>query len=127
MLMMPTPSTTLAIRIMRRVHAIWFVKRALPVMLLEVAAIVFALMQFAQNVHVANVFRNIAASGTQPGALAQFMLDAFLATDAIVEGVIVAAVIASLLFIRSMSKSIRAVRSSVPRGNFSSAQNVTLS
>lgn len=112
---------------MRRVNAIWFVRRALPVLMLEVAAIGLFIVQFAKQVHVASVFRNIAASGTQPTALAQFMTDAFLATDLIVEGVIAGTIVAVVMFVRSTSTSIQKVRTPVMARNFSRAQNVTLS
>lgn len=121
------PKSTLQTRIMRRVNAIWFLRRALPVLTLEVMAIGLFVAQFAERVHVANVFRNIAASGTQPTALAQFMVDAFLATDILVEGVIAGIVVAAVLFVRSTSTSVQKVRTPAMARNFSRAQNVTLS
>jgi|GEM_PF-1822856 len=123
-----TPSQKFIARIMRRIHAIWFVKRALPVLLLEIAAIGLCVAQFAQHVHVASVFRNIAASGTQPMPLMQFMFDAFLATDYLVEGVVAGAIVAAVLFVRSTSTSIRKVRTpvTVTARNFSATSRVTL-
>jgi len=125
--MMLTPSQKLITRVMRRIQAIWFLKRALPVLVLEIAAIGLCVAQFAQHVHVASVFRNIAASGTQPMPLLEFMFAAFLATDYLVEGVIAGSIVAAVLFIRSTSTSIRKVRTPVVARNFSSTSRVTLS
>lgn len=52
-------------RILWRVYLVWFFKRIVPLMLVQIAAIVLALKIFAQNVFVSKVLQNIgiAANG----------------------------------------------------------------
>lgn len=123
--MILTPSSTLIKRVMRRVYAIWFLKKAVPVLVLEVSLLIFALTQFAKHVFVANVLRNIAASGTHPGPLTQFLFDAFVSASAIIELMIILGVIAVIALFWSIGVSIQKARASSDERNFIASPRVT--
>jgi len=106
---MPTPTLKEFIknRILWRVYFIWFLRRMLPIVLLQIAALVVLVKIFARNVFVSKVLENVvAASGFGYGEVFKFLLAAFINAHFAVQAVIVISLGISALIIRDIVRAL---------------------
>ena len=103
--------------IMRRVHFIWFVRRALPVLALEAAVITLVVYKVADQVFVNNVLRNAALHtfSRSPLMLVSFLFRAFLNTEVMVQLFLIAFGIVGALFLKDIRRVLQSTFSTTSR------------
>lgn len=108
-------------RIMRNVRRVWFTRRVLPFLALEVIVAVFALYTVGKRVWVARVVENAHFSGWSFLGLRdvwEFATYAFMNTEFLVQFAILGTVAAGLFFGFHFARSIRHSGLSFPGRNF---------
>jgi hypothetical protein len=98
-------------RIMRRVTFIWFSRRVLPFLLLEILTVWFATVKIAEYVFVNQVFYNatIHTLSRSPFMMINFFFRAFMNTEMLVQLLIAASCIGGSLIMRDLLRSSRAL------------------
>lgn len=96
-------------RIMQRVQGIWFMRRVLPFILLEIGVLAFALYTIASRVWVSRVMENFMLSmkGGIVGKIWNFTSYAFMHTELFVQLAILGSVAAAILFAAHFFTAIR--------------------
>lgn len=114
---MQTTSNYLKQAIMRRVWTIWFVRRVLPWLALEAAALWFVLAKMAEQIFVNKVLQNAVAHtfSRSPFEFPSFFIHAFLNTETLVQTLIIALLTASILLARDLARTSSAL---IPRHRF---------
>lgn len=104
---MQTTSTHLKQAIMRRVWTIWFVRRVLPWLALEAAAVWFVLTKMAEQVFVNKVLQNavVHTFSRSPFEFPSFFIRAFFNTDVLVQTLIMALLTAGILLVRDLTRT----------------------
>lgn len=107
-------------RIMQRVQGIWFMKRVLPFILLEVGVFVFAVYTIASRVWVSHVMENLASAmkGGVIGKVWSFTSYAFMHTELFVQLAILGSLVAAVLFVAHFFTAIRQAIFITPMRNF---------
>lgn len=92
-------SRQFAKRVMRRIYAIWFVKRALPRLAIETAALYVIVSKVSELIFVNRILANAALHtfSKSPTALGSYFMNAFLNAEFLVQTLLVAS-IAALFF-----------------------------
>src|SRR3989344_6838928 len=106
---MPTPTLKEFIknRILWRVYFIWFLRRMLPIVLIQIAVLVVLVKIFASNVFVSKVLENVvAASGFGYAEVFKFLLTAFVNAHIVVQAVIIIGLGVSALVIRDIVRAL---------------------
>ena len=99
-------------RILWKVYVLWFVRRIVPLMLLQVAVIVVSLKLFGDNVFVSKVLQNIGVvSGSGYWEVFKYLVAIFARTRLIVQAVVVLALGVVALLLRDVIRSIFTYRS----------------
>lgn len=94
-------------RILWRVYFVWFMRRIVPLIILQVLFFSVALQIFAKNVFVKNVFRNAAViSGFGYFALLKYMALSFLNTRPATQIVILIILGVTALLIRDFMRMV---------------------
>lgn len=123
---MSNSHTMIKQNIMRRVRFIWFTRRVLPALILEVVGGVLFIQKIAEYVFVNNVLQN-AVTHTftrSPVMFADFFFRALINTEIMVQVLLLASALAAFLFAKDIRRSLRAAPISVP-SNFSGFSRVT--
>jgi hypothetical protein len=95
-------------RILWRIYLLWFLRRIVPLIILQVAVFVLALQLFAKNVFVSKIFQNVSVvAGAGYLNVLKYAFAAFLNTRPLTQAVIllILGVVALLLrdFIRALT------------------------
>jgi len=99
-------------RILWKVYVLWFVRRIVPLMLLQVAVIVVSLKLFGDNVFVSKVLQNIGVvSGDGYWQVFKYLVAVFAKTRLVVQAAIVLALGVMALLLRDVLRSIFTYRS----------------
>ncbi|OGY67398.1 MAG: hypothetical protein A3H63_01525 [Candidatus Harrisonbacteria bacterium RIFCSPLOWO2_02_FULL_45_10c] len=107
-----TLSDFLKNRILWKVYVLWFARRIVPLMLLQVAVIVVSLKLFGDNVFVSKVLQNIGVvSGDGYWQVFKYLVAVFAQTRLIVQAVVVLALGVVALLLRDVLRSIFTYRS----------------
>ena len=95
--------------IMRRVKAIWFFRRVLPFLAVELALVAIVLQQIASSVFVNHVIQNAAVHTFErsPVMFADFFFRAFLNTETLIQTLVIASLIGSVFLLRDMARTFR--------------------
>ena len=95
--------------VMRRVRAIWFMRRVLPLLVLETVAVAFIVRQLAAYVFFNQVLQNaIAHTFTRsPVMMADFFFRALLNTDLAVQILAAGSVLIGALLLRDTVRTLR--------------------
>lgn len=95
--------------IMRRVKTIWFIRRVLPLLLLETTAVWFAVQNIAEHVFVNNVLQNavIHTFSRSPVMMLEFFFRAFLNTEVLVQMFVLASIVVGTFIARDALRTIR--------------------
>ncbi|TSC70049.1 MAG: hypothetical protein G01um101470_900 [Parcubacteria group bacterium Gr01-1014_70] len=95
--------------VMRKVRIIWFVRRVLPLLLLETVAVGFIVRQLAASVFFNQVLQNaiVHTFSRSPVMMADFFFRAFLNTDIAVQLLIAGSVLMGMLFLRDAGRTLR--------------------
>jgi len=106
---------------MQRVQGIWFMKRVLPFILLEIGVLAFALYTIASRVWVSRVVENLsfAMHGGIIGKVWHFASYAFMHTEFFVQIAILGIMVAAVLFAGHFFTAIRQAVFIAPMRNFS--------
>jgi len=120
-----TPSSQFNQTIMRRIWGIWFVRRVLPWLVLEVAAAALVLQKFAEYVFVNRVFHNatLHTINRSPFDIFSFFTNAFFNTEFIVQALLISSLAVGLLFVKQLFKAYMSLLSS-RSSNFSRLHHV---
>lgn len=94
-------------RILWQIYIVWFFRRILPLMVVEVAVIALALQLFAHNVFVAQVLENagLVASANYWNIL-KYLIKAFLNSKLITQLIVLGSLGLIALLIRAFLKSL---------------------
>lgn len=88
-----------------KIYLIWFVRRILPLMLLEVAVVVIALKTFASKVFVGKVLENAALnSNASYWEFFRYLVSSFINTNPLVQAVIIVLLALGALLMRDLAK-----------------------
>lgn len=88
-----------------KIYFIWFVRRILPLMLLEVAVVALALKTFSSKVFVEKVLENAALNADSSyWEFFLYLVGAFLGTNILVQGVIIVLLALGALLLRDLAK-----------------------
>lgn len=94
-------------RILIKVYTIWFLKRVLPLVLIEIGALVFGLMVFARNVFVSKVLQNIGIVSEQGyWTVFKYLFYSFAKTHFVVQVVIIIVLGIGALILRDILRAI---------------------
>jgi len=103
----PTLKEFIKNRILWRVYFIWFLRRMLPIVLLQITILVVLVKIFARNVFISKVLENVViVSGSGYGEVFKFLLTAFVDAHLIVQTVIVIGLGVSALVIRDIVRTL---------------------
>lgn len=100
-----------------KIYIIWFFRRILPLVLLQIFILALALRVFAKNVFVAMVLKNlgqVAEAGYWQ--VFKYMVASFLNTRPITQVVILVLLGISALILRDVGRSLFAYKTTVKRG-----------
>ena len=94
---------------MRRVKTIWFMRRVLPLLLLETTAVWFAVQNIAEHVFVNNVLQNaiVHTFSRSPMMIIEFFFRAFLNTEVLIQMFILASLVVGAFIARDALRIIR--------------------
>ncbi|MSR76289.1 MAG: hypothetical protein EXS68_01710 [Candidatus Ryanbacteria bacterium] len=100
-------------RTMRRVYGIWFVRRVLPILALEVATLVFVITAVQSYMSFGEFFRNAFDRSTSKplGNALWYWADMMIATEHMIKLFIMGAAAAGWLVVRDTMRVTRQVRS----------------
>ena len=95
--------------VMRRIKMIWFIRRVLPLLLLETTAVWFAVQNIAEHVFVNNVLQNavVHTFSRSPVMIIEFFFRAFLNTETLVQLFILASLVVGTFIARDALRTIR--------------------
>lgn len=96
--------------VMRRVKIIWFLRRVLPFLALEIVASMYMLSKIAEQVFVNHVLQNAAVHTftRSPIMFADFFLRAFVNTEIAVQTLVIVSLVGGILITRDASRTLRA-------------------
>lgn len=95
------------IRILGKVYLIWFLRRIIPLMVIEIAALAFTLRIFAKNVFVSMALRNIGIAADRGyWGIIKYLISSFLQTHFIIQIVILIILGFGALLLRDILKSV---------------------
>jgi len=118
-------SNDLKNKIMRRVYAIWFVKKALPYLAAETAAFAGFMFFLGQQVYVANVLKYsaevLSGNMAHPLAFVSFAADLFLRTRLGVQISVIGSLAMIFFLFRNVISS--AVQLTLAKGEFLTGRN----
>lgn len=98
-------------RILWRVYAIWFLRRIVPLVAVQIVIFTIALKIFARNVFVSKVLQNSAqVADAGYWAVFKYLVSSFLNTHPITQIVILLALGVAALFLRDIARSLFAYR-----------------
>ena len=98
-------------KILWRIYVIWFFRRIIPLMLLQVAIFGLALQLFAKNVFVSKVLQNIGqVSELGYWAVLRYLLNSFLATHPITQVIILVILGVISLILRDLARGFSAYK-----------------
>ncbi len=108
-------------RTMRRVYGMWLVRRVLPILVLEIATIVFIVSAVQGYMSFGGVFANMTERATDHSFISfmRYLSDILVNTDHMIKLFIVGAAASSWLIARDMANIMRHMR-----GNFLGASRV---
>ncbi|TSC79286.1 MAG: hypothetical protein G01um101429_521 [Parcubacteria group bacterium Gr01-1014_29] len=88
---------------------IWFIRRVLPLLLLETTAVWFAVQNIAEHVFVNNVLQNavVHTFSRSPVMIIEFFFRAFLNTETLVQLFILASLVVGTFIARDALRTIR--------------------
>ncbi|MDE2000945.1 MAG: hypothetical protein KGI60_00050 [Patescibacteria group bacterium] len=114
----PTLRQFLKNRILWKVYTMWFLRRIVPLIVLQVAAIALALQIFAKNVFVSMVFRNAAVASEQGyWAFLGYLWYAFLNTRPLVQVTVLVILGVVALLIRDVVRMVMTYATLKVRGD----------
>lgn len=94
-------------RILWKIYLIWFFRRILPLIIIEIAVVIMALKIFAKNVFVGKVLENAAlASESNWWEFIKYLASSFSQTHPIVQVTIIAILGLGALFLRDIGRTI---------------------
>lgn len=98
-------------RILARVYISWFIKRVIPLIIIQVLALAMALKLFAKNVFISRVLQN-ASVAADSGYLvfSKYLLISFLNTRPIIQTCILVGLGIGALLIRDFIRSLMTYR-----------------
>lgn len=119
-----TPSIHLKTAIMRRVRMIWFVRRALPWLILETAVVAVVALRVAEYVFVNKVLENavLHTFARSPFMIVPYFARAFLNTGLVEQILLAGSLTFAFLLVRDLMRSAQAFV--LKRSNFSGMQRV---
>lgn len=92
-------------KILFKIYTVWFIRRILPLMLIQIAFLVVALKLLAKKVFFGKVIENAAlASGASYWEFFKYLLEAFLGTTIIVQISVLLALGVGALLLRDLAK-----------------------
>lgn len=96
--------------IMRRVRVIWFVRRVLPLLILETAAVALVVRQLAQSIFFNHVLQNavVHTFSRSPVTIVDFFFRAFLNTESAIQLLVLGSILVGMLFARDALRTLRA-------------------
>lgn len=93
-------------KVFLKIYLIWFMRRIVPLMVLEIAVLVIALKTFAAKVFVEKVLENAAGSAdANYWEFFQYLATAFLKTNILVQGAILILLGVGALLLRDIAKT----------------------
>ena len=105
-------------RILWKVYVMWFLRRIVPIIVLQVAVFAFVFQLFAKNVFISMVFKNAATvSANGYWALLKYMAYAFLNTHPLTQVLILVILGVLSLLIRDAVRMVATYRAMWIRGN----------
>lgn len=109
---------------MRRVRVIWFVRRALPWLILETAVVAMVAQRVAEYVFVNKVLENavLHTFTRSPFMIVPYFAQAFWSTGIVVQILLAGAITFSFLLMRDLARSTQAF--ALRRSNFSDMPRV---
>jgi len=109
--------------VMRRVRVIWFMRRVLPLLVLETVVVAIIARQLAESIFFNQVLQNaiIHTFARSPVMMADFFFRAFLNTDTIVQLLVAGSLLVGMLFAWD---AFRTFRTFSFKSNFSSLSHV---
>ena len=109
--------------VMRRVRVIWFMRRVLPLLVLETVVVAIIARQLAESIFFNQVLQNaiIHTFARSPAMMADFFFRAFLNTDTIVQLLVAGSLLVGMLFAWD---AFRTFRTFSFKSNFSSLSHV---
>src|SRR3989338_2926600 len=95
--------------VMRRVRVIWFMRRVLPLLVLETVVVAIIARQLAESIFFNQVLQNaiIHTFARSPVMMADFFFRAFLNTDTIVQLLVAGSLLVCMLFSRDSFRTFR--------------------
>lgn len=119
-----TSSSHIKETVMRRVRLIWFVRRALPWLVLETAVVAVVAQRMAEHVFVNKVLENavLHTFARSPVMIVPYFVQAFWSTGIVEQVLIVGAIAFSFLLMRDLVRSTQTF--SFKRSNFSGMPRV---
>lgn len=116
-------STSIKKIVMRRVRVIWFVRRVLPLLVLETAVVALIARQLAESIFFNQVLQNaiVHTFAHSPVMMAGFFFRAFLNTDIMVQLLVAGSLLVGMLFMRDAFRTFRAL---ALKSNFSPLSHV---
>ena len=100
-------SKALKNRLFWRVYIIWFLRRIVPLIILQVLALALAFRVFANNVFVSQVFKNAGlVASVNYLAILKYLVKAFLNTHPIIQIVAILALGFGALILRDIGRSL---------------------
>lgn len=94
-------NNTLQKSIMRRVYAVWFLKKITQPLFVKVYIFALLMWQFMSQVSMANVINNVPADF---GKSINFFLDALIKTEVMVQGILLLSVVLGVFMVRDVLK-----------------------
>lgn len=103
---------TIKNRIFWKVYFIWFFRKILPIIAIQIAVFALALQLFAKNVFVSRVLQNIAqVAESGYWAVLKYVIASFLNTHFVTQVVILAILAIVALLVRDIGRSLLAYKS----------------
>ncbi|MDD5431268.1 MAG: hypothetical protein PHP03_03555 [Candidatus Pacebacteria bacterium] len=94
-------------RILAKIYFVWFLRRIVPLIIIQVAAIVVALKIFAKNVFFSKYLQNMAnVSDFGLWATFKFLVNSFLQTNFLVQVIVLLVLGFGALLLRDVLKAI---------------------
>lgn len=96
--------------VMRRIRVIWFVRRVLPLLIFETAAVTLIVRQLAESIFFNQVLQNAIAHtfSRSPFMIADFFIRAFLNTDTVVQLLVAGSLLVGAFILRDALRSLNA-------------------
>lgn len=102
-----TTNTMLKSRILFRVYAIWFLRRIVPLVVIQIIGLVMALKLFANNIFVSKVFQNAElVAGENLWNILKYLVLAFLQTRFIIQILVLLGLGIGALILRDIGRAL---------------------